>query len=76
MSRAYWLATLERAIKTAAQTFLALVGTTALVTEVDWTIVGSGVLMATVLSVVTSIGSISLTPTAGPAAFGPESVDP
>lgn len=73
---AYLLAMLERAIKTAAQTFLALVGTNvAGITDVEWAAVGSAVALATVLSVVTSLASISFTNTDGPAAFGPESVD-
>ena len=72
----YLLAMLERAIKTAAQTFLALVGTNAVgLTDVDWLAVASAVGLAAVLSVVTSLGSITLTSSNGPAAFGPESID-
>jgi len=71
----YLLAMLERAIKTAAQTFLALVATNATgITDVDWAAVGSAVALATVLSVVTSLASIKFTPTTGPAAFGPEQI--
>lgn len=72
--KAYLLAMLERAIKTAAQTFLALVGTSAALGDVDWRFVGSAVALATVLSVVTSLASISLTNPTGPAAFGPEQI--
>lgn len=72
----YLLAMLERAIKTAAQTFLALVGTNGIgVTDVDWTGVGSAVALAVVLSIVTSLASISLTNANGPAAFGPEQIN-
>lgn len=72
----YVLATLERAIKTAVQVFLALVGTNATgITDVDWAGVGSAVALATLVSVVTSLGSIKLTPGDGPAAFGPETVE-
>ncbi len=74
--KAYLLAMLERAIKTAAQTFLALVGTNAAgITDVDWPAVGSAVLLATVLSVVTSLASISFSKPSGPAAFGPEQIE-
>lgn len=72
--RDYLLAILERAIKTAAQTFLAAVGTTATLGGIDWPVVGSTVAVATLLSVVTSLASLSLAKP-GPAAFGPESVD-
>ena len=73
--RDYLLAMLERAIKTAAQTFLALVGTNvAGITDVEWKAVGSAVALATVLSVVTSLASVSFAKP-GPAAFGPESID-
>lgn len=72
----YALATLERAIKTAAQVFLALVGTNATgITDVDWAGVGSAVALAVVVSVVTSLASIKIAPGDGPAAFGPESVE-
>lgn len=70
----YLLAMLERAIKTAAQTFLAFVGTTAAIGDVDWKMAASVVGMATVLSVVTSLASLSFGSN-GPAAFGPEKID-
>lgn len=72
--RDYLLATLERAIKTAAQTFIAALGTTATLGGVDWKVIGSTVALATVLSVVTSLASISLTENSNPAAFGPEQI--
>ena len=53
----FWGATAERAVKTAAQTALATIGTTAVIHEVDWLVVGSATALATVLSVLTSIAS-------------------
>lgn len=52
----------ERALKTFFQTFVALIGTSAVVlTDVDWTLVLSGSLLATILSVATSIGNADFT---------------
>jgi len=56
--------------------FLALVGTNATgITDVNWPGVGSAVALAALVSVVTSLASIKLSPTDGPAAFGPETVE-
>ena len=56
-SAPFWKAAAERAIKTAAQTAIATIGTTALLEQVDWLIVASTVATATVLSVLTSVAS-------------------
>lgn len=54
----FWLDALERAIKTAAQTLLATVGTNATdVTSLDWGAIGILVAFATGFSVLTSIVS-------------------
>lgn len=50
-------AALIRAIKTVAQTAVATIGTTALITEVNWVLVGSSAALAGVLSILTSIAT-------------------
>ena len=47
-----------RALKTVAQTALATIGTTALITEVNWWVVLSASALAGVLSLLTSIAGI------------------
>lgn len=57
-SKDWWVASLVRALRTAAQTAIASLGTTALLTEVDWAVIGSTVGMAAVLSILTSIAGL------------------
>ena len=57
----FWLAAGERAIKTAAQTAIATIGTTAAIHQVDWIIVGSTSALAALLSILTSVVSDGLT---------------
>lgn len=47
-----------RALKTVAQTAIATIGTTALISQVDWVIVGSASLLAGVLSMLTSVAGL------------------
>lgn len=54
-----WIkAALVRAVKTAAQSAVAAIGTTALLTGVDWPVVASTAALAAVLSLLTSVAGI------------------
>ncbi len=54
-----WLkAAAVRAVKTVAQTAVATIGTTALITEVNWLVVLSASALAGVLSVLTSVAGL------------------
>lgn len=47
-----------RALKTIAQTAVATIGTTAVMNEVDWIMVGSASLLAGILSLLTSVAGL------------------
>lgn len=49
---------LIRAVKTVAQTMVATIGTSAVISEVNWTMVVSASLLAGLLSILTSIGGL------------------
>ncbi len=51
-------AALVRALKTAAQTAVAAIGTTSMFTGVNWAVVGSTAGLAAVLSLVTSVAGL------------------
>ena len=54
-----WLkAAAIRAVKTVAQTAVATIGTTALLTEVNWAVVASASVLAGVLSLLTSVAGL------------------
>lgn len=54
-----WLrATGVRAIKTVAQTFVATIGTSAVLSEVDWKMVISASVLAGILSIATSVAGL------------------
>lgn len=56
-NRAFWVAALNRAVRTVAQTALATISTAALLSEVNWQAVISASLLAGILSILTSIST-------------------
>lgn len=57
MSVEFWKAAGIRALRTFCQTAAATIGTTALLSEIDWVTVGSASVVAALLSVLTSIAT-------------------
>ena len=58
MSKAWWKAAGIRAIKTVAQTAVATIGTSVVVSEVNWVMVVSASVLAGVLSLLTSLAGL------------------
>lgn len=57
MGADFWKAAGIRALRTIAQTAVATIGTTAVIQDVNWIVVGSSALLAGILSVLTSIAT-------------------
>lgn len=57
MKTEFWHAALIRAIRTAAQTAIATIGTSAMLSEINWQVVASTTVVATILSLLTSIAT-------------------
>ena len=53
----FWKAAGIRALKTFCQTAIAAIGTTALIEQVNWLVVGSVSALAAILSILTSIAT-------------------
>lgn len=51
-----------RAIKTVAQTAIATIGTSAVLSEIDWALVGSAAVVAGILSLLTSVAGLPEVP--------------
>ena len=58
----WFLAAGVRAIKTIAQTAVATIGTSAMISEVNWLMVGSASLLAGILSLLTSVAGLPEVP--------------
>lgn len=56
-SKEFWMAALNRALRTCAQTAVATISTAALMSEVNWTAVVSASILAGILSILTSIST-------------------
>lgn len=57
-ARTWIYAAAVRAIKTVAQTAVATIGVSAVMSEVDWIMVGSASLLAGILSLLTSVAGL------------------
>lgn len=58
MTKKWWKAAGVRALRTFAQAAIAAIGTTALITDVNWLVVGSTALLSAVLSLLTSLAGL------------------
>lgn len=58
LNKNWWDAAIVRCIKTVAQTALAILGTSVLLSEVDWIVVGSASALAGILSLLTSLAGL------------------
>lgn len=57
-NKKWWEAAGIRAIKTFCQTAIATIGSAALISSVDWIVVGSASLLSAVLSLLTSLAGL------------------
>lgn len=53
----FWKAALIRALRTFCQTAIACIGTTAVLEEVNWLMVGSSAVLAALLSILNSVAT-------------------
>lgn len=57
MTKDFWKACLIRSLRTFCQVVIATIGTTALLEEVNWLMVGSSAVLAAFLSILNSIAT-------------------
>lgn len=57
-SKAWWYAAGIRAARTLAQVAVATIGTSALISEINWIAVGSASVLAAILSLLTSLAGL------------------
>ena len=57
-SKAWWKAAGVRAVKTMAQTAIAAIGASTMITETNWVMVASATAMAGLLSILTSVAGL------------------
>lgn len=57
LTKEFWVAAGIRALRTVCQTAVATIGTTAVIQDVDWILVGSTSLLSGILSILTSIAT-------------------
>lgn len=57
MTKKFWKAAAIRAVRTICQTAIATIGTAAVLSEINWIMVGSASLLAGILSVLNSIAT-------------------
>ena len=58
LNKKWWAAATVRALKTAAQTAIATIGSAAVISAVDWRVVASATVLAALLSYLTSIAGL------------------
>ena len=58
MTKTWWHAAGIRALKTVAQTAVSVIGTTAMLSAVDWRVVASSAVLAGIVSLLTRLGGL------------------
>lgn len=58
MTKKWWEAAGVRAVKTVAQTAVAMIGTSVVISEVNWVMVASASALAGILSLLTSVAGL------------------